>query len=382
MRDVDKIFGDDYECEGQLSISDIEGFQNFEAPITIIATSKVFARAIKQMNLTEWKTFIFALTQIRWTESNGNIVKVDKHKLAEIIGIGGDSDHFSVNLRRSISGLKRHSGLSFSSKDKENWEDGDFIRRIGVRGDLAYVVFDDYYLPLFSDLQHEKQYITLWAEDLFQMRSERTVLFYESLRLHSDTRKTNTRVYSIRDMKQMFEIPKEGKGSYMRANGHFDRSAFEKRIIEPLCEDLKKCKMIKLHILEDGRPWRKIKEHGRVRGYEFSWDVSNRPSIATAEEKAKIRDDVDKNPRILKVAKDLLDGEKKPKTKKNNFHNYEESNCNVDEIMRTIMARQDEERERHKQVSETTPEIEVPENNSNSVLEGLLIDEDVQRFID
>ena len=334
MRDIDKVFGDDYECEGQMELSDLEGFEvPYQTPM--VATSKVFSMAIKQMNLTEWKTFIYALSHIRWTEPHGEEIKVDKWELAKILGLECDRDHASAVLRRAIGKMRQHSDLTFSSKDQQEWENGGFIRRTGVRKDYAYIIFDTYYLPLFSELQHEKNYITLWADDLFQMRSERSILFYESLRLHSDTRKTNTRIYGIRDLKNMFGIPKEGKGSYMRKDGHFDRPAFEKKVIEPLCDDLKACKMISLHILEDGKPYRKIKEHGRVRGYEFSWDVSNRPGIATGEEKAALREDIDKDPVAFKIAKDVEEGKKKPK--KNSFHNYTEAPYDLAEIERQLV---------------------------------------------
>ena len=59
--------------------------------------------------------------------------------------------------------------------------------------------------------------------------------------------------WGIKALKEMFDIPKEGKGSYMRAKGGFDRSNFEKYVIDPLCDDLAKCKMIQLVIQPDGK---------------------------------------------------------------------------------------------------------------------------------
>ena len=114
----------------------------------------------------------------------------------------------------------------------------------------------------------------------------------------------------------MFEIPKEGKGSYMRKNGHFDRPAFEKYVIDPLCEDLKKCKMIHLVIQPDGKPYEKVKRGNRVDGYRFYWTISEHPAVANATEVKEIQERVDKDPTLLKLSKDIIKAEKKPKTKK------------------------------------------------------------------
>ncbi len=331
MQDIDKVFGDDYECEGQISIFD---FMDDKEPTPMIAVSKVFARAIKQMNLLEWKTFVYALTNIRWNDTNKRKVHLNKWSLVERLGLKSDENHISGDLKRAIGDLWKHSSLEFNAKDG-SWENGCFITRVRVYRDYVLIVFEEDYMALFEELDKEKNYITLWSEDLFKMTSERSILFYESLRLHSDTRKTNTRIYGVKDLKTLFDIPKDGKGSYMRKDGHFDRTAFEKFVINPLCDDLAKCEMIKLNILEDGKPYRKIKEHGRVRGYEFSWDVSDRPNVINAAEKKEITAKIEKNPQVLKVAKDILEGQKKQAKKK---FGYERKN-DYDELEKRMLER-------------------------------------------
>jgi hypothetical protein len=111
----------------------------------------------------------------------------------------------------------------------------------------------------------------------------------------------------------MFGIPKDGEGSYIRGNGSFDRSNFEKRVIDPICDDIKGCRMINLVMQSDGKPYEKVKRGNRVLGYRFSWTFTSHPAVASAEEVAEIQERVDRNPQILKVAKDMLDGEKKQK---------------------------------------------------------------------
>lgn len=332
--DNEKVVYDFGEIDGQLNIFDYiesETVQN-----SLIAVSKVFATALKYMNLAEWKAFILALTQIKWTEANKNIIRLDKRELAGKIGINPDKDHLSEHIRRSIGNLPRHSFIEFSKG--EEWENGNFIERIGCYKNIIRIVFVPYYLPLFQELDKEKNYITLWADDLFQMTSERSILLYEDMRLHSDTRMTNSRIYSTKDLKEMFSIPKDGKGSYMRYSKkrdkmEFNRSEFEKKVLCPICDDLKNCKMINLNPNENGQYWEKVKKHGYVVGYRFCWDISSHPGVATAEEVAEIQRRIDKDPQLLKVAKDIVNGEKKPK-KKDKFKNFTERNYDFEELER------------------------------------------------
>jgi stalled ribosome alternative rescue factor ArfA len=182
--------------------------------------------------------------------------------------------------------------------------------------------FDDEYLSLFGGL--DKDYITMWGGDIFGMRSSRSVAFYEDLRLNSDTRTTSHKGFGIQEFKKMFNIPKDGKGSYMRKDGHFDRPAFEKKVIEPLCEDLKRCRMINLLVQPDGNYYKKIKMGNRVMGYEFYWTVTDRPGIAPAIEMLETKQAIEKNPEIAKVANDLVHRGKKKQPKKNSYNNYEQ----------------------------------------------------------
>ena len=79
--------------------------------------------------------------------------------------------------------------------------------------------------------------------------------------------------------------------------------------------------MINLVVQPDGKYYEKVKEHGRVMGYRFYWTYSDCPAVATASEVKQIQERVDKNPELLKITKDFLKGEKKPK-KKDNFNNF------------------------------------------------------------
>lgn len=69
--------------------------------------------------------------------------------------------------------------------------------------------------------------------------------------------------------------------------------------------------MINLVIQPDGKYYEKVKSGNRVVGYRFYWTFSSHPAVASAEEVRQIQQRADKNPRVLKIAKDLLEGERR-----------------------------------------------------------------------
>ena len=319
---------DNYECEGQMTIEDF--LADIEVPESIFAVSKIFARARKQMNTQELKAFTYALTNLRFKEENGNKLLLDKKTLANIVGIHSDPDHLSQDLKRSIGQLPKNSFIEFEEKDKDFFESGVFITSLRMYKNNVGITFNPDYMPLFNNLQ--KDYITMWSGDIFGMSSERSMIFYEDLRLGTDTREdVCSKGFGIKALKELFNIPKDGKGSYMRKNGHFDRQAFERYVIEPLCEDMAKCKMIQLVVQENGKYYEKVKKGNRVLGYRFFWTFSAYPKVATASEVKKIQERVDKDPRVLKIAKDLVNSEKKKTTKKNEFNNFRNRKCSTKE---------------------------------------------------
>ena len=320
---------DNYECEGQISIFDL---YKVEIPERIFAVSKIFAKARKQMNLPELKAFTYALTNFRYTEECKNTMMLDKKTVAKIVGINSDSDHLSQDLKRSIGQLPAHSYVEFESKDHDFYENGFIINKIRMYENKVWLKFDEDYIKLFTHL--EKDYIRMWSGDIFSMKSERSIAFYEDLRLHTDTREgVCYKGYGIKALKEMFGMKKE---DYCDKNGHFQRTRFEERVIEPLVEDMKNCRMINLVLQPDGKYYEKVKERGRVMGYRFYWTYSDSPKVATASEVKPIQERVDKNPLLLKVAKDVLEGDKKARKgkKKNHFNDFSQRGENMTEKQR------------------------------------------------
>ncbi len=283
----------------------------------LFAVSRVFAEARKQMNLAEYKVFTYALTNIRWQDPCPDTLYVDKKVAAQLIDMKSDATDLSQHLKRAIGDLPVHSYLKFSDKDSGTWVNGCFVSTIAFFKNRLRIRMNPDYLDLFGRL--DKGYINMWSADIYKMHSERSVKFYELLRENSDTREDiNVGTMGIKAFKELFDIPKDGPGSYMRdaKNGGFNRQAFERRIIDPVFEDLTHTEMIHLTVQPDGKLYEKVKSHGRIIGYRFYWTISMYPRVASAEELHEVNKLADKNPKVLKVAKDLANGIKHSKKSK------------------------------------------------------------------
>ena len=318
---------------------DLQDYFEGEIKGNLFAVSRIFAESRKQMNLSEYKAFTLALTSVRWKESCPDVLYLDKKKVAKIIGVSSDTDHLSQDLKRSIGALPLHSYLEFSDKNKDIYVNGCFITTIAFYRNKIRIRMNPDYLSLFGEL--DKNYLTMWSSDIFNMRSERAVKLYEVLRENSDTRKNlQTGTISIRFLKELFDIPKDGKGSYVRTNGHFSRPEFEKYVIDPVCEDLAKSEMIQLILQPDGKYYEKLKRGNRVIAYKLYWTISSHPRVATAQEVAEIRES---NPEVLKIAKDIVNGRKKKQPKaarKSTFNNYSHEEIDWDAAAQKIMQRE------------------------------------------
>ena len=76
----------------------------------------------------------------------------------------------------------------------------------------------------------------------------------------------------------------------------------------------------------------KVKIGNRVDGYRFYWTFTAHPAVASAEEVKQIQERVDKDPEALKIARDILKGERKKKGKQNQFNQFSQNSYDWDQL--------------------------------------------------
>lgn len=295
----------------------------------LIAISKTLARAKDGMTMQEKKLASIYLSKLEWKNLNNNLeIWVEKSEIMRLLDSKMDSTDQSGYLRKLAQGTVRHSELKFDGEDKDEWEDMPlFTRRKSTKNMLMMELYSGA-AKLLQGL--ECDYITLFLSDILNFSSKleglRAYKLYEYLRLHSDTRKMNTRVISTKEFKELFDIPKDGENSYVRKkDGKFDRDGFEKRIIEPALAQVAECNHVVLHNYGKDKKgntvyYQKIKKNGMVVGYEVTYSINKMPNTIKRETII----DVQAKPEVLKVAQDIIDSKKKPKktSSANKFNNF------------------------------------------------------------
>ena len=237
----------------------------------IFAVSKDFARAIKAFSKNELKTLIYALSKINFRTEMELKMEIDKYELAEFLGFDLLSENLSQNLFSEIKEMPEHSKLQFRDKAKHVSFSGFLIDFVKRDRDKIIISFEKEAISYFSNLL-DGNFIVMLTNDIRRMATSRAIALYEYLRLHSDTRKTNTCILSTEELKLIFKVPDEGKGSYTDANYHFQRTRFENQVLIPACEELSKCQLIKL-VINNEHYYKKIKNRSFVKGYQFTWVI-------------------------------------------------------------------------------------------------------------
>ena len=204
----------DLQIEGQMTIENM-----YDPSSSLFAVARIFARARKEMTLREMQALAWALTFIKFKDAPvTDTVIVDLYFLAKKIGVNSDREHLRSDVFRVLRDMRKHSSLVFADVDRKYYDSGAFIRRVTISGDKVRFLFEPQYLGLFTGLT--KNFITLWAEDISRMRTRRSVQLYEYLRQRTDGKKTEyDAVLGVRELKEIFGIPKDGPNSYMRKKG-------------------------------------------------------------------------------------------------------------------------------------------------------------------
>lgn len=306
MEDQKLYFSENFEV---ITTNNTELMNSLENQM--VAMGKALVRAKKNLSETEYKLLIMSLTKINWSKTEHvNEVELDKKEIAEVLGIAQDKN-LSIKLRKMFFNLSAHSQICFDKSDGE-WEDGVLIiNRRSTKGSII-VRFNDYYMPLLSNLLKDKDFVTIWANDIYKFESTYAYMLFEELRLHCDTSRTNWRTYTTKQLKELFGIPQTGKGSYMHYDAQkgkdvFDRSNFEKKVLDTAINEINKGQMVNIlpiigsAEIKKGKCYEKIKKNGFVEGYRFKYVVktNTKPPCGYDEDEIEGQDTVFNHPEWL-----------------------------------------------------------------------------------
>lgn len=305
----------------------------------LFAISKAFARSKDGMTMTEKKLCSIYLSKLEWKNlKNEREIWVDKSEIMEALGSVMDSTDQSTYLRKLAQNMVHHSELHFQGADRNEWEDIPlFTRRKSTKNKLMIELYEGA-MPHLQNLSCD--YITLFLADILHfpntVEGKRAYKLYEYLRLNSDSRRRECEtILTTKKIKELFDIPLAGEGSYVRENGKFDRPGFEKYVIEPVLKILANCSHVVLFDFGkdpkgERQLYNKIKKHGMVEGYELMYSIN----MTCKKIKSKTIIALKESPQVAKVAQDLMNVQKKPRKK-----NIEKSDCDFEELEKRLLAK-------------------------------------------
>lgn len=314
----------------------------------LFAISKAFARSKDGMTMTEKKLCCIYLSKLEWKNmKNDREIWIDKSEIMEALESEIDSDHQSYYLRQLAQSMVHHSEMHFQGEDKNEWEDIPlFTNRKSTKGKLMIKLNEDA-MPHLEELSCD--YITLFLGDILNfpntIEGKRAYILYEYLRTNSDTRRKECiTLLTTKKIKELFDIPFKGEGSYVKKDGNFDRKNFELRVIEPVLNILAECSHVVL--FDYGRTpkgerilYEKRKKSGLVEGYEITYTVNMTCKKIKPETIISLKE----KPGLLKVAQDIMESKDNPEkpAHKNNFNTYHQrrySDKDLEELERKLIA--------------------------------------------
>jgi len=263
------ILPETYKAQNSIRIPDFKVWNG------IFAVSKDFAKAAKHFTVCEMKALAYALTEVDFRKPMPDAVVLDKKLLANAFGIKTKSGNRTNIIKKKIAKIATHSEIEYRDNEWNlSGEKTTIIDTVEFSPvEKIIISFTEDGRKLFGNLQ-AGNYLIMSTGDIFRMRNINSAILYEYFRYMSfNTAEVNSIGIGIKRFKTLFSMPQDGPGSYMRKKGGFDRSNFEKKVLEPICDDLKKCQMIKLTL--DGGNYLKERDTSgmRVKGYKFQWSI-------------------------------------------------------------------------------------------------------------
>lgn len=246
----------------------------------LVAISQSLAKVQINWTVEQKKLFTMCITKIAWSKSgNSNIIKLDKKEIIEALGLKIDSRNQSAYLRKAFQKLSKNSWIYWTNpEDKDEWDDGVLITNWKSTRGSIFVTFNQYFMPLLENLA--KSYVTFLSNDIFNFSSKFTFALFEDLRIHCDTRRTNFRTYTTKELKDLFGL---SENNYV-SNGKFDRYNFEKRCLDKAIAEINQSEMMSIypsignHITNSGETkfYEKLKKNGHIIGYRLKYVVKTK----------------------------------------------------------------------------------------------------------
>lgn len=242
----------------------------------IIAMSNTLAEKSTRFSVTQQKLFYVSLASLKSGKNSNNEVKINKQELIEYLGFENDTSKYT-RLRYQFKKLAEKSWIEFGTD--EEFSDGFLINKVRSTKYDYYVRFDEDLIPLLEELA--SNYVRLLEDDVTSFDSKFSMMLYQNI-MKDKWKLTHPDYYGIpystRQLKMIFGLSKD---DYVRKDGSFDRTNFERYTVNKAISEInEKSKCVKKLTVK------KVKKGNRIAYYEFYYHYVD-PSLVRRENDEK-----------------------------------------------------------------------------------------------
>lgn len=218
------------------------------------------ARTLARFSEPEYaKLFLISLGKL--LESNDNIAHINKVELFDKLNITDEQRY--TRFFKMLKEMRKRTEYDIVI-DEDNEISGNIISRIERNKSNYNVVFDDKMAPILKELKGH--YTMYYINSILTFNSSFSISLYNYLMSWEDKKEViNKRYLSTKQLKELFGL---SESDYMRKDGTFDRSNFEKKTIHKAVEEIVKSGAINIY-------WYKAKHRltKQVVAYVFEYVV-------------------------------------------------------------------------------------------------------------
>jgi len=222
------------------------------------------ARKYCKFSLEEQKVLHLIFSQIKPYEKNPTTFKIEKIDFFKKLNLKGDDKYRNYN--KLLKNLINKSVIEIDDEIKTSV--GVVIYNVEwyKKESYFFVKLNPDFMPYLEQLVRDYTKVNL--DSVLKLKSKHSLTLYKWLCSWTDeSKKINQRYITTKDLKELFGLSIDDYAY----NGKFRRFDFERETIKKAINEINKISNINVF-------FKKIKENGKVKNYEFTWtkkDKSN-----------------------------------------------------------------------------------------------------------
>lgn len=215
------------------------------------------------------KLFYITLAHLNYGVNKTNEVKILKKHIFNWLGFTSKDKY--TRTRKELEQLSGNSFVSFGND--EAFCSGFLFTNVRSDRNFYYVTINQHYEELLINFKN--RYVKLLTKEVLSFNSKYSMMLYQVLLKFKN--KNNNITFTTKQLKELFGLK---KGDYIRTDGTFGRTLFEKRTIDVAIKEINSYSTIIQNL-----KYEKIKNGNIVEFYSFSFNLNE-----DAEELMKLQE--------------------------------------------------------------------------------------------